>query len=497
MASCILGSNFQHCHGLLFFHNEGTEDGELISPCKCAGGQKFVHLKCLRQWQRMVLVTQPTHPAFYDRDLRHQTCNVCKSEFTCAPPTRHELMASFTGPEIAALIDVGCVIASHEAFSTELERSLATMPPMLRHSSSYEHWIRGAFLITQVEPDEGKLTIRIDSEGMLQRVCAKMDGSLSLTLQGRRWRVAAREELEGVQADALANGFADLKAPCTVVLESDEPENCGNDHVVAVNLTRPLDSPPDRGLVERAMREICKKYRKASSVEITHFIGGPCQEEELMCCVVLGGGGCGWTVLKDLAQAIELAFSRAAKRLDAEGDIHGGQTVRLKGLQGAAHLNGEIGLALRFNADSGRWLVRLRNGEGKQLRPANLEGLDGSDGRVFAVWGDARWSRAQLLGEIAKGDWGLCRANIGDLTSGPTERWPATRGRLAFAPITEMTESYMSEAQREMNAARQTLQMHAEPQEIEDEPAREDTTSTAPGTASDQDMACQPLPSQE
>eukprot|EP00913_Durusdinium_trenchii_P016664 g15663.t1 len=216
---------------------------------------------------------------------------------------------------------------------------------MLRHSSSYEHWIRGAFLITQVEPDEGKLTIQIDSEGMLQRVCAKMDGSLSLTLQGRRWRVAAREELEGVQADALANGFADtqlddlstfdLKAPCTVVLESDEPENCGNDHVVAVNLTRPLDSPPDRGLVERAMREICKKYRKASSVEITHFIG------------------CGWTVLKDLAQAIELAFSRAAKRLDAEGDIHGGQTVRLKGLQGAAHLNGEIGLALRGVRD--RW----------------------------------------------------------------------------------------------------------------------------------------------
>ena len=67
-------------------------------------------------------------------------------------------------------------------------------------------------------------------------------------------------------------------------------------------------------------------------------------------------------MLKDLAQAIELAsrlevpqrrivfgkqktlivrnalllfqaFSRAAKRLDAEGDIHGGQTVRLKGLQ--------------------------------------------------------------------------------------------------------------------------------------------------------------------
>eukprot|EP00435_Cladocopium_sp_Y103_P028992 s856_g7.t1 len=340
----------------------GNEDGELISPCKCAGGQKFVHLKCLRQWQRMVLVTQPTHPAFYDRDLRHQTCNVCKSEFTCAPPTRHELMASFTGPEIAALIDVGCVIASHEAFSNELERSLATMPRLMRHSSSYDHWIRGVFLITQVEADEGKLTIQVDSEGMLQRVRAKMEG-LSLTLQGRRWRVAAKEELEGVQDDALAQAFAELSAPCTLVLESDEPENCGNDHVVAVNLTRPLDVPPDRGVVENAIRDVCKKYRKASSVEITHFIGGPCQHDELMCCIVLGGGGCGWTVLKDLKEAIELAFSRAAKRSDAEGEIHGGQTVRLKDLQGAAHLNGEIGIALRFNVESGRWLVRLRNGE--------------------------------------------------------------------------------------------------------------------------------------
>eukprot|EP00434_Breviolum_minutum_P037441 symbB.v1.2.033199.t1/scaffold4093.1/size55244/3 len=349
----------------------GSEDGELISPCKCAGGQKFVHLKCLRQWQRMVLVTQPTHPAFYDRDLRHQTCNVCKSEFTCAPPTRHELMASFTGPEIAALIDVGCIIASHEAFSAELERSLATMPRMMRHSSSYEHWIRGVFLITQVEPDEGKLTIRVDSEGMLSRVRAKMDG-LSLTLQGRRWRVAAKEELEGVKEDALGQAFADLNAPCTLVLESDEPENCGNDHVVAVNLTRPLGAPPDRGLVESAIRDVCKKYRKASS--INHFIGGPCQEEELMCCVVLGGGGCGWTVLKDLRQAIELAFSRAAKRLDAEGEIHGGQTVRLKDLQGAAHLNGEIGLALRFNSESGRWLVRLRNGEASSRPSLGLEG---------------------------------------------------------------------------------------------------------------------------
>ena len=82
---------------------EGEEEGELIAPCACKGGQKWVHLSCLRRWQRMVLVSQPTHPAFYRDDVRQHVCNVCKTQFTNPPPTRHELMESFTGSELAAL----------------------------------------------------------------------------------------------------------------------------------------------------------------------------------------------------------------------------------------------------------------------------------------------------------------------------------------------------------------------------------------------------------
>ena len=52
------------------------DEGPLISPCKCKGGQAFVHLSCLRRWQRMVLVSQPTHPRFYKDDARHHVCNV-------------------------------------------------------------------------------------------------------------------------------------------------------------------------------------------------------------------------------------------------------------------------------------------------------------------------------------------------------------------------------------------------------------------------------------
>mmetsp|Transcript_28171 Transcript_28171/g.45282 ORF Transcript_28171/g.45282 Transcript_28171/m.45282 type:complete len:465 (+) Transcript_28171:84-1478(+) len=448
---------------------DGEDDGELISPCSCSGGQKYVHLKCLRQWQRMVLVTQPTHPAFYDRDLRHQTCNVCKGEFTCPPPTRHELMASFTGPEIAALIDAGCIIASHEAFSTELESQLETMPPFMRHRSSYEHWIRGMFLITQVDEDDGRITIPVQTRSMLENLRERFDGNNdTVSLQGRRFKLAASEALHGVPEGSLWEAFSQLAPPCTICLMSDEPVNCGNDHVVAVNLTRPVSVPPRPDLVEAAVTSVCAKYRAASQVKITHFLGGPCEEDDLMACIVLGGGGQGWTVVKDLRAAVELAHSRAVKRCDAQGEISGGQTVRLAGLRAAPELNGQVGIALRFVESSGRWLVRLCNGEGKQLKPSNLETLEGDGGRVFAVWGDARWSRAQLLGEIAKGDWGLCRANIGDLAAAYEERWTNTQGRLAFAPITEMSESYMREAQLQMVAARATAQMH-NPEQREEE----------------------------
>jgi len=440
---------------------DGEDEGDLISPCKCAGGQKYVHLRCLRQWQRMVLVSQPTHPAFHDRDLRHQTCNVCKSEFTCAPPTRHELMASFTGPEIAALIDAGCIIGAHEAFSAELERQLAVMPAFQRRPSSYHHWMRGVYLITSVREDEGLLTPSVRTQSMLDNLRERMGDELTMTLQGRRFHLVAAGALEGVAPHALGEAFAQLKAPCSITLASSDPTDCGNDHVVAVNLTRPMGEPPKPYDVQRAVATVCAKYRSAARVEITHFYGGPCDEDDLMSCVVPGGCGCGWTIEKGLARALELACSRAAKRCEAQGNVCGGQTVKLCGLQACPELNGELGIALRFVEASGRWLVRLCNGEGKQLRPVNLEALAGAGGRVFAIWGDARWSRAQLLGEIAKGDWGLCRANVGDLARSPSERWANTAGRLAFAPITDMSESYMREAQRQMNATRAAVQMHS------------------------------------
>lgn len=55
---------------------DDTQQQSLVSPCSCAGSQKFVHLHCLRKWQ-VAVHDQP----------RATCCNVCQSVFTYAPPT--------------------------------------------------------------------------------------------------------------------------------------------------------------------------------------------------------------------------------------------------------------------------------------------------------------------------------------------------------------------------------------------------------------------------
>jgi len=444
---------------------EGGEAGELISPCNCSGGQKFVHLICLRRWQRIVLVSQPNHHAYYTKDMRHHVCNVCQSEFTCLPPTRHELMESFTGPQLAALIDTGSIISVGQVMSLEMEREFQEMAPLARHVSKSHHWIKGVYLITSVKADDSLLGLPIDQDEILNSIRDKLGENLRTTVQGRHLRLIPKGSLEGISEADLPTAFANLRAPATIFLEAEEPSDYGDDHIVAVNLTRQKSAAPNGAEAARLVYEACAKYPRARRVEVTHFLGGPCNEREIACCVVPGGGGCGWTVVPNLTDAIQLAHCRAVRR-KSQGSIAGGQAVKLVGLQSRKDLNGEMGLTLRFIESSGRWLVRLPNGEGKQLKPLNLLPLSGSHGQVYAFWGAVRWSRAQLLGEIARGHFGICHASVSDLIVPPEERWDSLNGRLLFAPVTEITENCLREGQGQMDESRAI--QDASPQNAQD-----------------------------
>jgi hypothetical protein len=157
------------------------------------------------------------------------------------------------------------------------------------------------------------------------------------------------------------------------------------------------------------------------------------------------GGAKGYTVTRSLGDALRLAARRAAAETD-DDRLAPGQDVALRGLTARPELNGQHGLLEFFDKAQARWAVRLRvSGDVKLLKAANLEPAPGAPrGQVWAFDGHAAWNRAQLLGEIAKGHWGLCRClPATDLLAAPDERRALMDGRLALAPVGPMTDDYV------------------------------------------------------
>ena len=297
---------------------EGESEGELLSPCDCKGGQKWVHLHCLRRWQRMVLVSQPTHPAFYTSDARHHTCGVCAAPFTCAPPTRHELMSSFTGPELGALVDAGCMIGAHAGFSAELSRSLGSMSEYVAEESSYRHWIGGAYLITETAAATPDLTFSLQSREDIALLCSNLGegdafqgprgallsglaggpparclSSFPRTLIGVTLRLAARGALspppEGEEAagETVRGRLARLEQralvepgavlPLDVTLLKEPAPDCGEDHITAVNLTRIVPQPSLRMArpVEAAKEALAQRFPQVGPSPTPRYLNPP------------------------------------------------------------------------------------------------------------------------------------------------------------------------------------------------------------------------------
>merc|ERR1719343_1636076 len=92
------------------------DSGDLVSPCACKGTGEFVHVACLRQWQKSVVLTQPTHPKYQTQI--DEICNICETPFKDAykPASRRDVIMQYLkgddGPEIADLVRVGNLLVS-------------------------------------------------------------------------------------------------------------------------------------------------------------------------------------------------------------------------------------------------------------------------------------------------------------------------------------------------------------------------------------------------
>jgi len=505
---------------------EGEEGGELISPCRCAGGQKWVHLICLRAWQRTVLVSQPTHPDLYDADTRQRICNVCKAEFTCPPPTRAELLASFTGPELVVLIDEGRMIASAEDFSWELEQQVSSYPEAMWDGLVYRNWVRGVFWIVKVVEDREResVLLRVNDDEDLARFSQHLgeDGE-SFHLRGRRFSLLLQGPLRDVRETATPEERREvvraLSAPLTFRLRPEPASDCGEDGIVAVNLTRPFDLTNSRGPLDSNRRSVfCDALRQVGHssedfpAQITHFIAGPCEDEQVAACFVIANGE--FTIMRDsdclptALRAVQALTHRAstidtdvAEDVDGETEECQGHTrpplrseaftaateadlvtaleVEDSSLDDAAASHGTVETTGQSPHIAARKRRRL---DSPPEAVAGSGGGEGSDGgnrernsdaalavgghedeepvRLCIFWGYAGWSRCQLMGEIARGSWGLCKGEIGDVvTTGTAEVWRSVYPRLIFAPKSEMSETYRGQARQEEEHRRELRRM--------------------------------------
>jgi hypothetical protein len=453
-------------------------------------GQKYVHLDCLRRWQRMVLVAQPTHPAFYTDDKRHHLCNICLSPYTCAPPTRAELMESFTGPEIAALIEEHRIIAASPGFSDMLEADHReenrgnSLAHRRRPSSSYDYWFHGVYLITSVEPDTGEVCLPLESASLLQAVRRQLTPDpdnpmlLQIQIENATFVLVPGGSLAGIDPAALPTALEALTAPSSLVFRRKHTLTCADDHVAAVCISRALIANSERlqraeAAVEAACQSLLERYPslRPFTMPVQHYAGGPCSQSSIATCLVLGGATRGWRVVPKLGDALLLAYRlqrhsclslhHASDSVVSSHDhrLRPGLAVRLTGLIARPELNGLVGLTLKFNVKTGRWHVRIAHGDAVKVKSVNVEPVDDIHLRhapVLVFWGEAQWTRAQLLGEIARGSWGLCVADVSEFVVPEAARWQQLQssGRLAYAPVTDMTEDYIREATLEMEGAR-------------------------------------------
>ena len=83
----------------------------------CRGTNEWVHLECLRTWQKSVVLEQHTHPKYQTKI--DQVCNVCLEPFTGIgeAPSRHEQIVAYTGAELAARVRI---LGRKELFTLDL-----------------------------------------------------------------------------------------------------------------------------------------------------------------------------------------------------------------------------------------------------------------------------------------------------------------------------------------------------------------------------------------
>ena len=219
-----------------------------------------------------------------------------------------------------------------------------------------------------------------------------------------------------------------------------------------------------RRVIEDAYDEVAREWRVTrqdveNAVEIELFDGGPCDHDEVALCIVVGTDtSCGYTKVEgSLAGAISVAF-RNSRAYDGSSDgLRAGGVVKCAA---TADVREAVGVLCGFSEESNTWNVASPFGVLKRTREEFEVLRSPTRAKVLCFFGTAQWNRSQLLGEIARGHWGLTKSEPVDVARAETAyRRAMDSGSLVFAPLTEMTEEFMRDELAEMSRIRSSGQL--------------------------------------
>ena len=310
---------------------------------------------------------------------------------------------SFSGPELAELVAVGCLIVAERSSSAEMEH-VVEHNSHLEEVRSMRHWIRAVMCITSV---------------------------------------TSAEEAGG---------------------------GAGQDGISAVNLSRRIEIEAPLDVLAMLGFDLVPP-----SVTLRHFAGGPC--DSVSPAIAMGSLIC---TTEEGGELLRLQEEKDVRRV---GGTHGALWVT-----GDVHSVAEAVAADRATLRARRALqapppgaepgtVAAKEDEGD----APVDAVGVAEEVVLVFWGYAGWSRTQLHGELARGGWGMCRAELTDIftplvAARPglgllSSRWDRVvdSGRLVYAAENEMSTTRTAaegEGRREVEEAAQADGVRAVVQEL-------------------------------
>lgn len=135
--------------------NEAGDEGLLVSPCRCEGSQKFVHLSCLRHWQRSVQLGGSNHPEDTVREDRHQVCNVCKSAFNLPPQDRGSMMSELAHVRPEEIAPGILLVTKKTGAASSMASAQMNIALRAFIETRAAHFREAVYLITDIRPAVG------------------------------------------------------------------------------------------------------------------------------------------------------------------------------------------------------------------------------------------------------------------------------------------------------------------------------------------------------